>query len=219
MAYSHILWDFNGTLLDDVCIGMESINALLAPRGLPTLNSRADYHRHFRFPIEEYYRSVGFDFEKEPYDLLAHEWVSQYRAREHKAPLCPGAEAGLAYIKQCNIPQILFSATQREMLLQQVLALGIGKYFDDILGSDNIYAEGKINIGKDWVKKALPSRALLIGDTGHDAMAAAEMGIECVLISNGHQSAETLSSAGVPILSDLYALPGFLRKEGAFPLS
>ena len=51
MAYSHVLWDFNGTLLDDVGIGMEAINALLAPRGLPTLKTRAEYHRHFQFPI------------------------------------------------------------------------------------------------------------------------------------------------------------------------
>ena len=54
MKYSHVLWDFNGTLLDDVGIGMDSINALLRPRKIPTLDSREAYRKVFRFPIEEY---------------------------------------------------------------------------------------------------------------------------------------------------------------------
>lgn len=211
MVYSHILWDFNGTLLDDVGICMESINALLKPRGLPLLSTREKYHRHFQFPVEQYYRSVGFDFEKDPYDRLAQEWINQYRSREKNAPLSPGGREALEYIKQSKISQILFSATQREMLLQQVSALGIGEYFDDILGCDNIYAQGKTERGVSWVIKARPHRALLIGDTVHDAASAGAMGIECVLVAGGHQSLQTLSSAGVPILPDLFALPDFLE--------
>lgn len=218
MAYSHVLWDFNGTLLDDVGIGMEAINALLAPRGLPTLKTRAEYHRHFQFPIEEYYRSVGFDFTKDPYDLLAREWIVQYRAREATAPLFPGATEALTYIKQQKIPQILFSATQKEMLLQQISALGIDGWFDGVLGSDDIYARGKIHLGKAWVEAVRPPRALLVGDTVHDARAAECMGIECVLVATGHQSRETLQSCGVPVLTDLFALPDFLRKTQASPL-
>lgn len=210
MKYSHILWDFNGTVLDDVGIGIETINLLLRSRGLPPLTGREEYHRHFRFPIEEYYRSVGFDFEKDPYAVLAHEWIAEYRARERTAPLCPGAAEALAYVKSRKIPQILFSATQREMLVQQVEALGIGGYFDWILGTENIYAEGKISIGKGWVEAVRPARALLIGDTEHDAEAAREMGIECVLIAQGHQSEETLNATGCPVLPDLFALPDFL---------
>ncbi len=212
MDYSHILWDFNGTILDDVAIGMQSINTLLVARNLPPLRTREEYHRHFRFPIEEYYRSVGFDFEKDPYDLLAHEWITEYRAREHTAPLCCGAKEALEYIRQKNIPQILFSATQRQMLLQQVDDLKIKDYFTEILGSDNIYAEGKISLGRAWAKRVRPAKALLIGDTVHDAMAAAEMGIDCVLISNGHQSRQALSRAKVPLLDNLHGLPAFLEK-------
>ncbi len=210
MKYSHILWDFNGTILDDVGIGIESINVLLRSRNLPPLRDREEYQRHFRFPIEEYYRSVGFDFSKDPYDLLAHEWIAQYRAREHTAPLFPGAKQILGYIKERNVPQILFSATQREMLLQQIAALGIGDCFDAVLGADDIYAAGKIPIGKAWVESALPHRALLIGDTEHDAEAARQMGIDCILIAQGHQSEETLRRTGCPVLQNLSFLPAVL---------
>lgn len=212
MNYSHVLWDFNGTILDDVSIGMESINVLLRSRGLRPLSSVEEYHRYFRFPIEEYYRSVGFDFSKDPYDVLAHEWIAAYRAREKSAPLCRGAKEGLEYIKSRSVPQILFSATEKAMLSEQIAHLGIGEYFSELLGRDDVYATGKIPLGKAWIARTNPPRALLIGDTTHDALAAKEMGIECVLIAAGHQSEQTLKTAGVPVLPDLFRLPDFLEQ-------
>jgi len=199
MQYSHILWDFNGTVLDDVAIGIEAINLLLSRRGLKTLASREEYQRVFRFPIEEYYRAVGFDFSTDPYDVLAHEWVKEYRARERSAPLCPGVEEALRRVKEAGISQVLFSATQRTMLLEQLEPLGIGGYFDEVLGNDDIYAAGKTRIGQEWMVRVKPSKALLIGDTEHDARAAEAMGIGCVLVASGHQPPERLAATGCPV--------------------
>ena len=214
MNYTHILWDFNGTLLDDVGVGIESVNLLLTRRGLPPLRSRAEYHAHFRFPIIEYYRSLGFDFEKEPYKTLADEWVEEYNAREARAPLCPHVIPALEYIKSKNVPQILFSATEKDMLAAQVKRLGVGAYFTELLGADDVYAHGKIAVGKAWVARTRPGRALLIGDTLHDAEAAREMGVECVLIAAGHQARATLQTANLPVLGDAGEVPAFLRKTG-----
>ena len=33
----HVIWDWNGTLLDDVGHAVATMNTLLAPRGLPPL--------------------------------------------------------------------------------------------------------------------------------------------------------------------------------------
>ena len=212
MQYSHILWDFNGTLLDDVGLGLECINLLLASRSLPPVPHRDAYRRHFRFPIRDYYASVGFDFSKDPYDVLAHEWIDLYRAREDTCPLYDGVVELLEYIRSVGTPQILFSATQREMLLGQTDGLGITHLFDEILGSTDIYAEGKVALGKAWMERTRPARALLIGDTVHDAQAAAEMGIECLLVAQGHHSPETLAATGNPVVSDLAAVRGFLQR-------
>ena len=37
MKYTDIIWDFNGTILDDVEAGIISVNKLLSSRGLPTI--------------------------------------------------------------------------------------------------------------------------------------------------------------------------------------
>ena len=78
MKYTDIIWDFNGTILDDVDAGIVSVNKLLSDRGLPTIESKEEYRKVFRFPIIEYYRALGFDFEREPYEVLAPLWVSEY---------------------------------------------------------------------------------------------------------------------------------------------
>ena len=73
--YDYCIWDFNGTLLDDVGAGISSVNTLLSERNLPVIPS-VDYYRGiFRFPIIEYYKSLGFDFDSEPYEELAPKWV------------------------------------------------------------------------------------------------------------------------------------------------
>ena len=74
-----VIWDFNGTLLDDVQAGIDSVNTLLVEREIPTVESVEKYREVFRFPIIDYYRALGFDFDAEPYEIIAHEWVENYR--------------------------------------------------------------------------------------------------------------------------------------------
>src|SRR5262245_43055202 len=50
----HVIWDWNGTLLNDVTHAIDTINFLLEPRGLP-LMSIERYREIFGFPIRRYY--------------------------------------------------------------------------------------------------------------------------------------------------------------------
>ena len=43
MTYTHAVWDFNGTILNDVDAGILAVNELLAERGLPQLSGKEDY--------------------------------------------------------------------------------------------------------------------------------------------------------------------------------
>ncbi|MBO5845583.1 MAG: HAD hydrolase-like protein [Clostridia bacterium] len=89
--YTHIIWDFNGTLFDDVDAGILSVNKMLSDRGLPQIESREAYQKVFKFPIIEYYRDVGFDFEAEPYTKLAPIWVELYNEYSRSSHLQSGA--------------------------------------------------------------------------------------------------------------------------------
>jgi len=72
-----ILWDWNGTLLNDQTICIDAMNRLLVKRGLPLLTEEK-YRRVFTFPVKTYYAQLGFDFAKEPFEIPALEFMEQY---------------------------------------------------------------------------------------------------------------------------------------------
>ena len=76
MKYTHIIWDFNGTILSDMQICIDSVNEMLSRRELETIPDIEAYRRIFDFPVIDYYRRLGFDFSKEPYEELAKTWIN-----------------------------------------------------------------------------------------------------------------------------------------------
>ncbi len=191
-AYTHIIWDFNGTIYDDVDACIKSANRLLGAYGLPLVTSIEQYRSLFGFPIQDYYARMGFDFEKTPYAELAVEWMDYYFEYSQNATTYPDIPEVLDALHKRGMEQWILSASELNMLRGQLEGLGIFSRFDGILGLDNIHAHSKKEIGVAW-KKANPEvRALMIGDTDHDAEVAAAMNIDCVLVACGHQSRERL---------------------------
>ncbi len=200
--YDYLIWDFNGTILDDIDAGITAANRLLTAHGLPTIASRKAYRAVFGFPIIDYYRRLGFDFDKLPYDELAVEWVDYYLKSAETATLCPDVEEVLSAARERGVSQWILSATEQQMLTEQIRSLGILPYFDGILGLDNIHAYSKQEIGISWRREHPTSRVLMIGDTDHDAGVARAMGIDYVLVTTGHQNREALENAHPLFVAD-----------------
>lgn len=209
--YSAILWDFNGTLFDDVDAGIASVNTLLAARGLPTIPDREYYREVFGFPVIGYYEKLGFDFKKESFDNVAVEWINEYNRNSASSGLCAGASELLEYFKRAGIRQYVISATEKTMLERQLGDIGISEYFDDVYGLGNIHAGSKALIAGAWRDLHRNDTALFIGDTTHDADVAEHIGADCVLCAAGHQSRailETCNCCGViDRLEDIFAIP------------
>jgi phosphoglycolate phosphatase len=191
-GYTHIIWDFNGTIYNDVDACIKSANRLLGAYDLPLVTTVEQYRSLFGFPIQDYYARMGFDFEKTPYSVLAPEWMNYYFEYSADSTVYPDVLEVLDAIHQKGIGQWILSATEVNMLRGQLEGLGILSRFNGILGLDNIHARSKKEIGVAW-KKANPDIcALMIGDTDHDAEVAAAMGVDCVLVATGHQNRERL---------------------------
>ena len=190
--YTHLIWDFNGTILDDLDACFASANALLQAHGLRPLTSLAQYRSLFGFPVIEYYRRLGFDFEQTPYESLAVEWVAYYLERAGACRLYPGIRETLASIHALQVSQTLLSATEEQMLQGQLRELGLEDAFDEVLGQRDIHAHGKVGIAGRWREQNPDARVLLVGDTEHDAEVARAIGADCILLTCGHQPPETL---------------------------
>lgn len=108
MIYDYCIWDFNGTILDDVELGMNCVNTLLSERGLPVIPSREVYRKRFDFPIIDYYRELGFDFERDPYEELAQLWIDLYMRDLEDAKMFEGAERAFEFFEKRVLSKLCF---------------------------------------------------------------------------------------------------------------
>lgn len=214
MKYTYLIWDFNGTLLDDAKACLDSVETLLKARGLPPIGSLSHYREVFCFPVIDYYRNAGFDFSKEPYEKVADEWVELYLKNSKTSTLHDGTEEVLAHFRDLGFRQIILSATESQMLRGQIRGLGIDGYFEELLGRGDVYAGSKTQLGQNWRQRHPDEKVLFIGDTEHDAETAAAMGADCVLIAAGHQSRKILEATGMPVIDNIRALPAFVGGTG-----
>ena len=218
MRYEHIVWDFNGTLIDDVGLGVAATNILLSRRGIPEIDL-AVYYREFGFPVKDYYTRIGFDFSKESYEDIADEWIVEYRRLENTVSLRKGVLALLAAFWEAGIPQTVLSASEQTMLDEQLEALGIRSFFERTVGRSDVHATDKTALARAFAAERKPGRTLMIGDTDHDAACAAAAGFDCALICGGHHPRERLEKVeGIRLFASLAELHATLCAEGKFPL-
>lgn len=198
-----VLWDWNGTLLDDLTYAIGVRNRTFPAFGLPRIGSVAEYHRQFTFPVRRYYERAGVT--DETFVAVAHAWMAEYVRGFDTVPLHGDAAEALARFAAAGVRQAVLSATRRDMLESQIARFPIRAYFTDVLGLSDIYARSKEAVGLDYLARCgVPAAStLMIGDTLHDAEVARAMGTGCVLVARGHQSRETLLTAGVPVMDTL----------------
>lgn len=200
-----VIWDWNGTLLDDTRLCYEIANRMRAERGMPVMETEDEYRAVFGFPVVDYYRRMGYTFEKESYEDVSVEFVREYAEGLCTCTLQPNAEATLREIARRGIPQILLSATGADRLLPQAEAFHIAQYFDRVIGGENNLAHGKAEQAKAFLAECgvAPAEALFIGDTDHDYEVSSAVGCRCVLLTRGHHTRAHLSRHGVPLVDDL----------------
>ncbi|MFA5974080.1 MAG: HAD hydrolase-like protein [Lentimicrobiaceae bacterium] len=199
-----IIWDWNGTLLDDAEICREAINKMLKERNLTEL-SLARYRDVFTFPVINYYKEIGFDFTREEWEPVAMEFINLYLNALPACGLTPFAYETLELFKLKGYRQAIISAMQHESLLKSVSELGIYNYFEYIGGIGDHYGGGKIDNARNYFTSAClnPAQITLIGDTLHDSEVASELQCKCILVATGHQSFNRLHNTGLPVLNNL----------------
>ena len=208
----NIIWDWNGTLLDDMDVCIHSMNVVLNKYNIKPLENRNDYKSKFAFPIENYYSNLGFDFKKVPFDILAGEFISIYQPASKKCSLISNAEDVIETIAGKGLSQIVLSASKQDYLKQQVSRFNVSKYFKEMLGINNILARSKIEIGKKWIEENRidTNELIVIGDTFHDYEVAKAFDCKCIIYTNGHQLIEERLFGDATLIDDLMEIKSFI---------
>lgn len=211
--WKHIIWDWNGTLLNDNWLSVAAMNVLLSRRQLPLL-TRDKYVNIFTFPVSDYYQRLGFDFHKEPFTISGTEFIEEYNKRAFEPELHPLIRETILWLKERVVSHSILSASRQEILDRLVEYHQLTSLFMGVVGQEDHYARGKTEAGKAWLKKLpyRPREILFVGDTIHDGEVAKALGVECALVACGHNSYERLQDQGCPVFKDIAALQSWFFK-------
>lgn len=188
LHYDFIIWDWNGTLLDDRWAAVEAENQQIKKYKIPAID--LDTRRKiFHHPIKSYYEKIGFDFTHVSYEEISREWLKLYESLIPEMKLFEGIKDLLGEIKTLKKKQFILSASPEDHLLENLKKFDVFHFFEKCYGLNNCYAYSKVQRGHDLLKeqKIDSSKTILIGDTDHDAEVAQEMGIDVLLVGDGHQ--------------------------------
>lgn len=202
--YKHIIWDWNGTIFNDIQLCVELINSVLLKRNLPPLTVE-QYRDIFTFPVRNYYAKAGLDLEKYSFEELGKEWMDEYQLRRWEVKIFKQAFWLIEKIHYHGIEQSILSAYKQDTLFELVDHFKLRKYFTHLIGLDHIYATSKLELGRKLMVMLNhgKNKVLLIGDTIHDYEVASEIGADSVLVADGHQSKEKLLKCGVKVFDNL----------------
>jgi phosphoglycolate phosphatase len=204
MRYTHVIWDFNGTLLDDTQLCWQITNDMLVSDGREPI-SFTQYREWLEYPILGYYEKLGYRFTSEEFAAASEDYHRIYDSRLEEAGLQEGIVAVLEALRDAGLTQSILSAYHQEGLEAAVKSLGINGFFIDIIGLSDKLGGSKVQQALAWMEhRALnPDEMVMVGDTIHDAEVAAALGCGCVLFSGGHNDRKRLAESGMPVIDHM----------------
>ena len=208
----HIIWDFNGTLLNDAQLSVDLDNDVFDQIGVPRITLE-DYRNNMTMPVRDFYPRVGVDYARHSYEEIARLWLDEFNQKAVGVGLVSGALDAIRFFHGQGRSQSVLSASYEPSLRKQCEALGLTPYMADISGLEDESASKKPEIGRRQLRElGLEGRdVVLIGDMLTDAHLAEDLGADCILVSWGHNDLKRLLSSGLPVARDFGELEEILK--------
>ena len=209
----HIIWDFNGTLLNDTQLSLDVDNDVFKQLGIPCITIE-DYRNNMTMPVRDFYPAVGVDYSVHSYETIARLWLDEFNQKAVGVGLVSGALDAIRFFHGQGRSQSVLSASYEPSLRKQCEALGLTPYMTDISGLEDESASKKTEIGRRQLRElGLEGRdVVLIGDMLTDAHLAEDLGADCILVSWGHNDLKRLLSSGLPVARDFGELEEILKE-------
>ena len=202
-----IIFDFNGTLIDDCDLCLKILNYLCKEYNLPPV-SMEKYKSIFTFPVYLYYKECGFNTDIEHFKIVGNKFHAYYNDLSYKeVKLFKNVIKVLETLKKDHTI-VCLSASMQQTLEKQLKFYGIYDYFDYIVGLSDTYANSKEEVAIKFMKENNidSSSSLFVGDSIHDYEVASAINVDCILVATGHTSKERLIKTNCKVNDDLIEL-------------
>lgn len=205
----HVIWDWNGTLCDDLGLVLGALNDTLAGFEIEEVTEER-YRALYCRPVDRFYeRLLGRPVTADEWRFIDDHFHDVYLERLHAATLTHDAEVALEAVVAAGRTQSLLSMFRHDELVPLVERLGIASHFlriDGLRGpgggTKHVHLEAHLAAvahaaGDD------PRRVVVIGDALDDALAASHVGARCVLYDGGSHPRAELEATGFPVVDRL----------------
>ncbi len=196
MKYRHIIWDWNGTIVDDVDLTVEITNIVLLEAGTRTI-SVAEHRSSFEIPILNYYRAIGLPTTPETMPGIDRAFHQSYHDARHRLAVFPDLAPTFERLTAHHCEHSVLSALPHDLLTEHLEHLNLGTRFKRVIGRTTTHAESKVEAGRKMMAdlNLRAAEVLVIGDTIYDHEVASALGMDCALVARGHQNVERLQLA------------------------
>ena len=201
MKRSHLVWDWNGTLLDDLAIVVEAVNASIGLFGLNPITAD-DYRDHYTRPVRHFYdRLFGRIIEDHEWLRLNTTFHEVYFDLAADVDLAPGAREAVELLETSGWTQSLLSMSPQDWLDGIIDRLGLRERFEIVDGLSGPTGGLKAAHLEEHLRvlDIEGEGVVVVGDTPDDVAAARHVGARAVLFHGGSHHLEMLESEGVPV--------------------
>jgi phosphoglycolate phosphatase len=217
-----IIYDWNGTLLDDVAIGLDALNISLVGCGYRPI-SLQDLRQHYDVPMRNMYIGLGVPAEliETNYKNLTDPFVEAYLRLGKGARLRPESAALLKEANDNGVRQHILSNHLTSAIWNDMKERSIDRFFTTVIANDHLDFGKKALTKGDKLglymknNKLSPDDMVIIGDTPEEMRIARNLGLRSVAVCGGYASRERLQAEKPDqLIGELDELRPVLREWG-----
>jgi phosphoglycolate phosphatase-like HAD superfamily hydrolase len=201
----HVVWDWNGTLLDDLPIVIRAVNRSISGFGFGPIDADV-YRDHYTRPVRLFYEGLfGRKVSDEEWLRLDTGFHDAYFELADDVDLTEGAHTAIDMLAEAGWSQSLLSMSPQHWLEGIVSRLGLTERLELVDGLSGVSGGLKAAHLEEHLRvlDVAGNRTVVIGDTPDDVAAARHVSARPVLFHGGSHHLEVLEAQGVPVAETL----------------
>ena len=204
----NIIFDWSGTLVDDLPAVLQASNYVLTQSGRPAM-SLDQFRAEFQLPFTKFYDQHTPEV---PFDQLEAWFHAEFRNAQGSVVALPHARDFLEFCREQKIRMFLLSTIHGEHFTEQNRSLGFDAFLEKPYTDIWDKREKIHDILRDHQLK--PDETLFIGDMEHDISTARHGGVHSCAVLTGYNTLEQLRAAKPDLIVEhLGELKAVLKKN------
>lgn len=186
MKYRSLLFDWSGTLVDDLPPTLHATNEVLSRHQVPAM-SRDEFRQRFRLPYPEFYEEV---LPGVPIESLEDTFRTSFDESPIGVTVLPYAREMLEWCREAGIRCFVLSSMDVGLFTRQAHEFELHGYFEAIYAG---VIDKRERIREILERHELPvEETAFVGDMVHDIQTAKHGGISSVAVATGYDPVHRL---------------------------